>query len=704
MYKTKKKTLIIPNLIWILCLVTTIVFIFSKKTGLINPENWSIPLGYQGDYLFGLANAKAYMDGDISLFFQKWVHHLNAPFVANWNDWPITEDIIFASIGWLGRWIGLFDAANLILLSCHIFAGLSFWFVSRVLNIRYEYAFLCAIAYAFSSYSYFRGFAHINLTMYWHIPLLILTSWWVFENNSIALSGKRKFVSLFTSISAGALSPYYSWMYIQFLGFAILKHIICKNFKAALIPSILGLITFLFFLLFNLDTLTYQFLNGPNTDALVRNISGLELYGLKLPDLFLPVVHRWTSLNEFTKIHYYSDTFIKGEIGSTYLGFIGIIGFFWLMLYGLNKLFKNEVNYIPTSWWQMIWILLYSLVGGFNLLLGSFGFVLFRGTNRYSIFILTLSLLFLAQRLSTKFPSRIWRLLAILLIPIILWDQLPNDFNPSLFKTTVIDKVKSDHIFTTSVEKQLPLNSMIFQLPLSGYPEYPAIEKMTTYEHFRPYLHTSSLRYSYGTDKGRDDDDWQSTIINAPPSEMIYQLEKLGFSAIIINKKGYTDHAEQLIKDITLLGHSIISDSQDLIAFKLTPSINPELPLLIVFSDGWSGPEKEHRWAIDKSAKINIKNFSSMQKKYIISFNLSAIQLQKIDITFNKIKSKSIIVTPGKLSAPVEIVVDLPMGKSDLEIFSDAIPKLPDNGDPRKLVFDISSFKITNLPSAKANF
>ena len=114
------------HIAWPAILALFIVFVWCIVNGLTSFQAWTVPLAYDGDALLVLANAKAYLDGDITLLLPKWVAHLNAPFSANWNDWPIAEEVIYAIIGWLGRLTGLFTASNLVVLSCHVFAGLSF--------------------------------------------------------------------------------------------------------------------------------------------------------------------------------------------------------------------------------------------------------------------------------------------------------------------------------------------------------------------------------------------------------------------------------------------------------------------------------------------------------------------------------------------------------------------------------------------------
>ena len=170
---------------------------------------------------------------------------------ANWNDWPITEEMIRALWGWLGRFIGLFAAANLMVLLCHLLAGLAFWFVGREMNARREYVFMGAVAYSLSHFVFLRGLGHLGLTMYWHLPLLCLVSWWAFEEKPLVLNSRRGKIALFSSAVAGALNPYFAWIYLQFLGFAILKRLGSGRFGRQLSRRYLLLLRFAVFIVFN---------------------------------------------------------------------------------------------------------------------------------------------------------------------------------------------------------------------------------------------------------------------------------------------------------------------------------------------------------------------------------------------------------------------------------------------------------------------
>lgn len=694
--KPQRNLKALTQILWPMGIVVLVVVVWVFSTGRTSFHAWTVPISYSGDSYFGMAFAKAFMDGDIHLVAQKWVAHLNAPFSANWNDWPVTEEIVPALWGWLGQFFGLFAAANLMVLFSHLLAGLAFWFVGREINARPEYVFVGAVAYGLSHFAFARNLAHLSLTMYWHLPLLCLVSWWVLENKPLGLGSRRGKIALVSSVIAGALNPYFAWIYLQFLGFAILKRLVRRQVRYAVEPVVFVTVVLAVFVVFNLDTFSYRASAGVNSGAITRNLAGLEIYGLKLPELFLPAWHRWHQLIEFAQQKYYLPTLIKGEVGSAYLGIVGIIGLVWLVIHGLTELGRGTAGHIHAAWWQVIWVSLYSLVGGVNLILGSAGLILFRGTNRYSIVILTLSLMFLVGALSKHFPGRLAPIVVLILVPVILWDQVPNRVEPQMIADTEA-VLRADREFGAVLENALPSGSMVFQLPVMPFPEYPSINAMEDYEHFRPYLHTTSLRYSYGTNKGRGDAAWQGNVSGFPPQELAAQLEVAGFGAVIVNRKGYEDRGMSLTQGFLSAGKKVVADSPDMIAFALQPAANPVLPLGAYFSDGWSNLEAGHRWAVATSAKIIIQNPDSRSQRVDMSFGLRGLQSQNLTISVNGIATTNIVLTGEAEAVPVRLSLDLEPGRTLVEIATDVTPARPGNGDPRPLSFNLSNFRFAEL-------
>ena len=124
----------------------------------------------------------------------------------------------------------------------------------------------------------------------------------------------------------------------------------------------------------------------------------------------------------------------------------------------------------------------------------------------------------------------------------------------SLYFIPEYDKIKSsyqhDREFVQSIEESVPKNSMIFQLPYDKYPGITPIHQMSTYDHLRCYLHSRSLKWSYGAMNGRDADTWQKSVASRPIKQMVKILSDKGFNGIYINKNGFTDDGKNVINKI----------------------------------------------------------------------------------------------------------------------------------------------------------
>jgi len=654
---------------------------------------WQTPLVYGGDSWLGMAFAKAFMDGDIVPILYKWVGQLNAPFSANWNDYPSIDEFIPAIMGWIGRVVGLFPAANFMVMLAHLSAGLSFWYVGRKLKYRSAFVFSGAILFAFSNYIFWRSLPHINLSYYWLVPLGLLATYWTYSSRPVTINSSKWWGAIAIAALTGVFNVYYTGMFLQFLGFAVLLHFSRQQYSLIRFPLLLIGVTMACFLLMNADTLSYTLLHGANYQAVSRNFAELELYALKIPELILPPrYHRWHFWADYGQRHYFLVTLIKSETESQYLGFVGVLGLTWLAGIALYRILQGKLQFIPVHAWQILWVLMFSLVGGINLLLGTFGFILFRGANRYSIVILAIVLLFLVRQLSRKCPAIMVLPVAVAIAVIGLWDQLPQKVSVEQIQQTA-NIVQSDRNFANKMESQLLQNSMVFQLPVIAFPEYGRFNQMADYEHFRPYLFTQQLHYSYGTDKGRHDADWQNELSKLDPADMAAKLEAYGFAAIMINRKGYEDKGVRLISGFINANRSVIADNGDLIAIRLKPAaLIHEFPP--VYGAGWSGDEGSHRWAVSSRSVINIFNQSNNPMPTSISFSLRTLKPRNVKIGINdNILQNFLLELSG---AVVQLTpVTLSPGQNTLFIETDVPPELPGNGDLRKLSFGISNFVMT---------
>jgi phosphoglycerol transferase len=233
------------------------------------------------------------------------------------------------------------------------------------------------------------------------------------------------------------------------------------------------------------------------------------------------------------------------------------------------------------------------------------GLFVFRATNRIGVFVAMLVLAFLAVRLSrltaTWRPG--WRAAAATVLAAIgLLDQLPVDRRADAEKAEIAAAVASDRTFGRQLETALPPGAMVFQLPVLPFPEPVPIERLSDYEHFRPYLVTQGLRFSYGVAKFRPRARWQVELENQPAREIVRRLERAGFAALYINRKGFADGGEALLGALEEAGHRrhLTSPRGQQVAVLLKPDPQPTPPFgrALTVGRGWQNrPWQGARWA-----------------------------------------------------------------------------------------------------------
>ncbi|MBF0496840.1 MAG: hypothetical protein HQK58_09765 [Deltaproteobacteria bacterium] len=703
LYSNPKMISYLTQLIFIISLIVIITVVWCGIHRRTSLATWRTPIGYDKDHLFFLGVEKSYMSGEASLWKWKFIKNLNTPFAANWNDYPITEKVIFAMTGWLGRILGLFAANNIAILLSHILAALTFWWVAQKLKYHHAFAFTGALLLALSHTLFDRHkVGHLDVAYFCHVPLCLLVTWWSMSEDGLTKNRSNWWLSVTVSVITGLLHPYYTGLYLQFLCFSVLLHFVRKNMAGVKAASILIAVTILSFMVINADTLLFNLIYGRNYFAVDRQLSDLEIYAMKIPELVMPPAHhRWAWWANFAYEHYFNLLILKGAWKHSYIGVVGIAGLLWLMGLSGYRFLQGKLNAIPIQAYQVIWIIIFSLSGGINFLLGVLcDFYLFRDTNRYCIFILTICLLFIARQLSRYCPRKLAWPVGIALLILGLCDQLPIATSPAFIEQNQ-KIVTSDKMLVAKMESVLPSNSMVFQLPVMDFPEVPPIHGMADYEHFRPYFFSKDTRFSYGSNKGRQSDIWQREVAKLPPKEMASALENYGFSAIYINRKGYLDLGRELLNRLTEAGKPTIASSSfgDLVVVRLFPSTAPILPhspniSLPKFIAGWSADEGSHRWSISQIGDVALYNYGQGVATVSVKFMLGTLKPRRMSIYFNSKLIQTVVLMPDKEVDVNLMNLSFIPGNNFLRLHTDIPADIPNNGDTRNLSFRIMAFSI----------
>lgn len=660
----------------------------------LSGREWRTPPSYDGDALSGLAGAKAMAEHQVWPILPKTPAVFNAPFQANWNDYPSVEEGVWTWQGILTRLGGVAIGANLSVLAAHLLAALCFFVVCRILGYHPTVSAGAALLFGLSHFAFIRSFSHLTLAYFWHLPLGYLAIKACFDST---LRERRsvRLICLATPVIFAVQNPYYTGLLMQFLGASFVYQLILRApRRMVLYPVALGVLSVATFCLMNVDTFVYRLSHGPNPNAVVRNYAGVELYALKLTELFMPFPHRLPGVQQWVETNYLRSALFVGEVGSPYLGIVGI-GLIGLLAWGTFRSFRGGGPHrVPAEFWPIAWIVAFAVPGGINGLLATFGIVLFRSSNRYSIAILMLVLLYGVRLFSTVAArSRAWITMpsTIAIVAVGLLDQIP----PGATAASVAEVhrlVDFDRKSVALLERNLPPGAMIFQLPVMDFPESPPREHLGDYELLKPYIHSHQLRFSYGTDKGRFDSRWQQECEALPVEEMVRQLEHYGFSAILVDTRGYPDGAKALRAALANVRDEIHLPAPHLLCFRLNKAAATTVPA--EFRDGWYGFEGKlaanRRWSAG-NAEVVVRAPAGAQAVHV-KFSFGTLQPRTVDILRDGTRLYSATLEPGK---PVDVDLTLTMNgpEAPLKFVTDVPARPPGNGDTRSLAFELLNFR-----------
>jgi phosphoglycerol transferase len=587
----------------LLVLVTALIWAVHNER--LAPATWRIPTDYVGDAHEVLARIKAASEGDTWPLTSQVIERLGAPFGAHWNGYPTPDKPLMLVLGALAHAIGVFGAANAGLLLAQVSAALAFYFTARWLRCRWEWAWAGALLFAYTYHTFHRGLAHFSFVFTWTVPLGLLAIWLVAQSRRLEWRSMGAVVCVGSALGLGVSNPYNLLFWGQLLIGALLVQWFGPRRRSNLVIGVTtGAIAVVAFLITNAELWLYV-QEPEGVPLLTRNYGGTERYALKPMEMFIPPqFHRWDVLAFFGHRYIrWSDW--RGEAYLPYLGVVGIAGLVWLAAATARRLFTRRAP--PGQALSAGWLLAYATVGGLtNVVAFFFGLQVFRATNRVAVFISALVLAFLMVRLSrltAQWPAG-WRVAAAMMLAVVgLLDQIPRRWPDEVYARMTAD-VKSDLSLGPQLEAALPRGAMVFQLPVLGFPEVLPPFRLVDYEHFRPYLATDHLRFSYGAAKFRARSRWQRDLENVPVETLVRRLESYGFAALYINRKGYEDRAERLLQELAALGYErqLQGAGGQQVIVLLTPHKKPVLPLgrALTFGRGWHPrPEDGVRWASD---------------------------------------------------------------------------------------------------------
>ncbi len=716
------------NIIWFLLLEFILVLIIATGTLQLWRIDFHVPFNYRGDTLWFLISVKGMIDNG-------WTYEipqLSAPFSLSAAGFPSMTNLDWGIMKIISFFIS--DAGsvlNIFWLFSFVLTAWSAMLAFRFISIGNWLALGLSLIYSFLPFAFFRNTAHISLVFYC-VPLLSL-----FAIHLVCEDKRLQSSSIHTAGYLAALAQGFSYIYFSF--FTIL--LFCfggwlgykrKNspkplLSAAVAIGIIILSTGLNLLPSYLSWKKY----GKPPDMDFKAPQEAEIYGLKLRKMLapheaniVPIFSQWGKRDR--SIPFPNEN----ENSAARLGPFAAFGLLFLLavLLGLVRSDAvNEMGIIKPIAELTLFSLLVTTVGGFGAIINEAIGPDIRCYNRFSVFIAFFSVaglgLWLQERLKITSSYRVQLALlggVVLLITFSLYDQLLDASNLNHLRLTDEQSAYSEKQFVKQLETKLPPETLVFQLPITGFPG-GAKERMYLYDHLRPYLWSSHLHWSWPSFSQRHRN-WQAQVDNLDGEALAEALVLSKFGAVWIDRFGYSDNGTGMISSLIAIGANdilpgahpryVVLDLEP-VAGRLRQRLGAsefaqhQAALLDAPGIEWvsgtypeeysSSSGKNFRWSRAESA-IQIRNSTDTPKSIALSF-LTASGRQGNLIVSTETQQIKVPVTGKPTRVELPLVLE-PNAIQKVQFKSDMgrIPLPP--GETRDLHFYLMDVRLRAMPVA----
>jgi phosphoglycerol transferase len=647
---------------------------------------------------------------------------LGAPLGMDFYDYPSNPSIHLALL----KLMTLFETDSFRLMNYYYL--LSFPLIAvctlaafRALSVPPIPAVFGALVFTFAPYHFWRGESHMWLACYFPVPLSMIPVIWILRRRRGLLfddtesSGRLKFAwRTWPSAAAVGIAavlgldfPYYPifacFMFLVAGIYATVRY--SSRLYAARCLALIALVAG-FFVLNVTPNLIYSMVHGKNKDPLLvskREWNHAELYGLKIASLVLPAENHPIGLLRKLRSKYEQGTIAPSEGSAPSLGTVATIGFFILLSWLFFKQHRGEEDsdhVLDAMSLLNVATLLLATIGGFsavaNLLFGG----ALRGYNRISIYILFFSLVPIVYglaRLQLRLNSsrRQIAYAAGIAVVLILSSMETSRYFRIVGKTETAE-YESDRKFVRDISDRIGSDAKVFQYPVQNFLSYhgPAI-CCDPYTHFRGYLHSDTITWSFGAVRGRSASQIQNWIESQAPEQAVRTLALMGFDAVYIDRRLYEDRGQRMENAFKeLLAQSpVVSDNERLAFFSLKEFAttlrveNPPQEYEAMKYEAnhpvlteWHGadveevyPDDRFRWVRGKKTALRINNFGDKSRAVEVDFALATAQSTNAMV---KISGLGIDEKLHLGTTPVSFrrTLNVPPGIHKVELYCDAEP------------------------------
>jgi phosphoglycerol transferase len=699
----------------------------------LRPAARSLPYAYQGDTMFYHLIAKALTEGGWFLD----VPELGAPGGLNLRDVPTSDNNLHVLVMWaLAQGTSHYPSVlNGFFLLTFPLVFLASLVVLRHFGVGWPAGVSASLLYTFAPFHFARGEHHLFLAAYWPIPLAVLVALWVIRGELVppAPAGRdwrsrRVFVSLLVCLALSATGFYYAFFTCFFLIVAGIAAAVRQRSWARLWPAVALVAVIGGGLVVNLLPSLVHFADTGTPSVVRRHAGDADEFGLRIAQMLMPVTgHRLFDLDRL-KERYNRRAFVN-ENDHASLGVVGSIGFLGLVCVFFSSRWSGRFAETDGGSGLLRQLgtftvagVLFGTIGGLGSLLAFFGIPQVRAYNRISLFLAFFALFaaalwtdrWLGRQSGSRRREGAAFAVLVLATALALGDQIAPRMLPDY--RVIASEFGRDEAFVRKIETQLPRGAQILQLPHMPFPEGVPRVRMQDYDLLRGYLHSTHLRWSYGTIRGQIGNAWLRQLAARPIAEVVDTLVWTDFDGLYIDRRGFQDNGAEIAERLEALlpGAATHSDDGQLIFYDLrshrarvkqqTPTtewasrrdlaLHPVLALWSsTFYDEEGEPGHSWRWA-GAQGRLELFNGSARARRVKLRMKLVGNDGGHVRI---ETALRSALEAPIKPhGADVEEILTVPPGRHSLHFSADARPVLPP-GDYRDLVFAIHEFTITPL-------
>jgi phosphoglycerol transferase len=552
------------NVIWFGLLELILVLLLATYALRLWSIDLYVPFNYWGDTLWFLISVK----GMINNGWTYDIPQLSAPFYLSLAafpsmthlDWGIMKVISFF-IDDAGAVLNIFWLFSIVLTAWLAMLAL------RLLGLGNWLALGLGLVYSFLPFTLWRNTAHINLVFYC-VPLLSLFAIHLACDDEQLQSSSIRMVGYLAALAQGLNYIYFSFFAVLLFFFGgwlgYKRKNSWKSLRGAAVASGIVILSSVINLLPSY-TSWQEHGKPPNMDF--KSPQEAEIYGLKLRKMLvpheaniIPIFSHWGKRDRSTLFPN------ENENIAARLGPFAALGFLLLLATSLGLVRSDvvqEVRIIKPIASLTLFSFLVVTVGGFGAIFNQIIGPDIRCYNRFSVFIAFFSIagLGLWWQSRLKNASSHYAQLAllggvVLLITFSLYDQLIDAGYLRNRRPSDEQSAHYERQFVRQFEAKLSPGSLVFQLPITGFPD-GGKERMLPYDHVRPYLWSSHLRWSWPSFSQRHRN-WLMQVADLKGEALVEALVLSKFRAVWVDRFGYSDNGKLTISSLIAAGASDI--------------------------------------------------------------------------------------------------------------------------------------------------